>query len=189
MKSRASNISRRGFTKLLVCIPAGAVIFDGISVVSAQPQVPQEVKSGVKPSGLDPLCWKITYQAHYGGNSWAAPVTMSYVTGYTGGGSWRRKIGLRNISAPTVRSIGLGAHIFNQDNPSVKVATTELPTIQFKEGLANGAAVTLDGKDELETIFGPFLKNGVLEGDYRIEVFVRKVVSDAVVWHYEAKLK
>lgn len=189
MRSRASKISRRGFTKLLVSIPVVGALFDGISVLSAQPQVPQEATGGAKSSGLDPVCWKITYQAHYGGNSWAAPVAMSYVTGYTGGGSWRRKIGLRNVSAKTVRSIGLGAHIFNQDNPSVIVATTALPTIQFKEGLTHDAAITLDGKDDLQSIFRPFIKNGVLEGDYRIELFVREVVSDKAVWRYEAKLK
>jgi hypothetical protein len=186
MKSRASKISRRGFTKLLVSIPVVGVIFDGFSVVSAQSQ---KVTSSVKPSGSNPLGWKIIYQAHYGGNSWAAPVSISYVTGYTGGGSWRRKIGLRNVSATTVRSVGLGAHIFNQDNPSVIVSTTALPTIQFKEGLAHDAAVTLDGKDELEKIFRPFVKNGVLDEAYRIEVFVREVVSDAAKWRYEAKLK
>ena len=188
MRSQASNISRRGFTKLLVSLPVGAVIFDGISV-SAQPQVPQQATSGAKPSGLDTLKWKITYQAHYGPNSWAAPVAIRYVTGYTGGGSWRRKIGVRNVSAATVRSIGLGAYIINQDHPSDIIATTALGAIQFKDGLARNAAVDLDGKDELKNMFRPFIKNGVLEGQYRIELFVREVVSDGAVWRYDAKRK
>src|SRR5215207_1276032 len=153
MKSQVSKISRRGFTKLLVSIPVGAVIFDGLSLVSAQPQVARAATSGAKPSGLGTACWKITYQANYGGNSWAAPVAISYVTGYTGGGSWRRKIGLRNVSARTIRSIGLGAHIINQDKPSVIIATTALPAIQFKDGLATGAAIDVDAKDDLENIF------------------------------------
>jgi hypothetical protein len=150
--------------------------------------VPQQATSA-KSSGLDTVGWKITYQAHYGGNSWAAPVAISYVTGYTGGGSWRRKIGLRNVSARTLRSVGLGAYIINQDKPSVIIATTALPAIQFKDGLARGAAVDLDGKDELEKIFRPFIKNGVLEGDYRIELFVREVVNDTGVWRYDSKPK
>jgi hypothetical protein len=186
MKSLGSKLSRRGFTKLLASIPVGAAIFNGLNLVSAQPQEPQQAPSG-KPKGTAP--WKITYQAHYGGNSWAAPVAISYVTGYTGGGWWRRKIGLRNVSANTVRSIGLGAHIFNQDNPSVIVATTALPAIQFKEGFAHGAAITLDGKDELEKMLHTFMKNGDLEGQYRIELFVREVVNDARVWRYDSKPK
>lgn len=189
MRFQGSKISRRGFTKLLACIPAGAAIFNGLDSASAQPQVPQQATSGAKPSGLETAPWKITYQAHYGGNSWAAPVTMSYVTGYTGGGSWRRKIGLRNNSAKTVRSIELGAYIFNQDKPSVVFATTALPTIQFKEGFVHGAAITLDGKDELENTFRPYIRNGVLEGQYRIELFVREVAFDKGVWRYDSKRK
>jgi|ERR1051326_2194216 hypothetical protein len=186
MKSQVSKISRRGFTKLLASIPIGAALFDGLSMVNAQPQVAQPAPSGARSDRLDVLSWKITYQAYYGGNSWAAPVLISYVTGYTGGGSWRRKIGLRNASAKTVRSIGLGAYIINQEKPS-EIITTALPAIQFKDGLASGAAVNLDGKDELEKIFRPFIKNGVLEGDYRIELFVREVVNDATAWRYDSK--
>jgi len=189
MRFQGSKISRRGFTKLLVSVPVGAAIFDGLNFASAGPQVPQQATSGTRPSGLETAPWKITYQAHYGGNSWAAPIALSYVTGYTGGGSWRRKIGLRNVSAKTVRSIGLGAHIFNQDNPSVIAATTALPTIQFKEGFAHGAAITLDGKDDLGDMFRPFIKNGDLEGQYRIELFVREVVNDETVWRYDSKPK
>lgn len=189
MKSRANKVSRRGFTKLLVSIPVGAAIFKGLNFARAQPQVPQPAPVGAKKPGLETARWKLTYQAHYDGNTWAAPVAISYVTAYTGGGSWRRKIGLRNVSAKTVRSIELGAHIFNQDNPLVIAATAALPTIQFKEGFAHGAAITLDGKDELENMFRPFFKNGDLEGQYRIELFVRKVVNDATVWRYDSKPK
>jgi hypothetical protein len=189
MKSLTNKISRRGFTKLLVSVPLGAVILDGLSVLGAQPQVARPATSDAKSSGLGTACWKITYQAHYGGNSWAAPVAISYVTGYTGGGSWRRKVGLRNVSARSVRSIVLGAHIINQDKPSVIIATTALPAIQFKDGLARGAALDVDAKDDLETIFRPFVKNGVLEGDYRIELFVREVVNDVTTWRYDSKPK
>jgi hypothetical protein len=189
MTSRASKLSRRVFTKLLVSFPIGAVIFNGLSVVSSQPQVPQKGASGDKPNDLGSDSWKLTYQAHYAGNSWAAPVAITYGTGDTGRGSWRRTIGLRNVSTRSVRSIGLGAHIFNQDNPSVILATTALPATQFKERLAHGAAVTLEGKDDLENIFRPFMKNGVLEGQYRIELFVREVVDNVAVWHYDSKKK
>jgi hypothetical protein len=189
MRFRASRISRRRFTKLLAGVPVGAMFFKGLNVLSAPSQVPEAKTSDAKPSVPGPNSWKITYQAHYGPKSWAGPIAITYVTGYTGGGSWRRTIGLRNVSARTVRSIGLGAHIFNQENPSVIVATAALPAIQFKKGLARGAAVDLDGKDELENIFRPFMRNGVLEGQYRLELFVREVVNDTAVWRYDAKLK
>lgn len=187
MSSQASQISRRGFTKLLVGVPLGVVIFDGLSGVSAQPQVARHEISGTKPGKLGTASWKITYEAHYGGNTWAAPVEISYVTGYTKDDSWQRKIGLRNVSAKIIRSIGLGAYIINQDNPSVIVATKALPAIQFKSGFASDAAVDVDAKDNLENMFQPFLKNGVLEGDYRIELFVREVVNDTGVWRYSQK--
>lgn len=179
------KISRRGFTKLLASVPVGAAIFDGLGLVSAQPQAPQQATSSNNISSLQTATWKIAYEAYYGGNSWEAPVEISYVTGYPGGGSWRRKIGLRNVSAKNVHSIVIGAHIFNQENPSVIATTVALPAIQFKQGFAEGAAVTLDGKDDLETMFRPYLKNGDLAGQYRIELFVREVVNDSGVWRYD----
>lgn len=189
MSSEAGKISRRGFTKFLVTVPIGAAIFDGLSVVSAQPQVPQRATSGPSPSGLDQSRWNLTYGAYYGGDSWSAPIAISYVTGYTVRGSWRRKIGLRNDSANTVRSVGLGAYIINEDKPSDVIATLPL-TINLKDGLASGAGCDLDGKDELESSLRSFIKNGVLEGHYRIEVFVSEVVNgDGTVWRHDSKAK
>jgi hypothetical protein len=174
-----NKLSRRDFGKLLTSIPVA------IAFWKVLPAAVQSVKAadGTGIKKIDTTEWHINYQSGERLGRGDAPVVITYISGYTGKGSWRRKIGLQNLSSKKVQSVELTAWVCSEENPEIIIAKHTVESLNWPDGFAGSSRRDADGADNLPKMFESLLKDGKLHGYYRIEMMISKVVNaDGSIW-------
>lgn len=184
-----SKLSRRSFGRLMMSVPVAAAFGGILTPRLQQTTAAQSLDGPANGHGAkapDTSKWHINYQSYHGGHKALAPVVINYVTGYLDGSTWRRRVGLQNMSSSKVLSVELTAHIHSEERPEALMAKSQLAPISWPNGVAAGAQVDVDGQDDLVKMFEPLLQDGKLNGYYHIDVTVSKVFNqDGSTWEFK----
>lgn len=173
------KISRRNFSvSLLAAGLATPTVFALGKGSASQKSIP-----GNPSTSRPPGKFRIVYSAYRREGYDDMPVRVVDAVGMAMEEPLERRFSLKNFSTKPIRKLEVSMRVMIDKHAVMPVLHETRSSYAFAELLLPQREHMVKGQDKLKDLFGPLLVDGKLTGDYRVELFVTRVLfEDGSSW-------
>ena len=143
-----------------------------------------EIKTKAEDQPLPRGSWTVGFHPYLRAGYDKMPVVVSSVTSKLAGGASVTGVGLVNRSGNPVSAVRLSWYLSTEEAPNSVLLHGQTPLVAPSGGFPAGAKYQMEFPVvSFAKIYKPLLKEGVLRGNFRIEIGVTEIVyEDGSVW-------